>query len=108
MHLARGDSGETLIRSDVKNWLRGLDKKVKLFVSDRPFNILKKRDGAPMSFDNMKEDCAVQIAKAEALIAHTNARFLSRVSYKSEIQWRNAYKKQNLFEQPSVFVTRDG
>ena len=116
MLLLRGDSGDTLTSQSTKTWLeacgakhqRGEKKyaKVKLFVSDRPFNVLKK-DQVPLSFDNITQAQVDCITAAEKELAHTSCRFLSRVSNKTDNMWRTSYASHRLAEQQDFVVVRD-
>ena len=83
-------------------------QQVCLFVADRPFNILTHEEGSPLPFDNMTADMAAGITAAEKAIASNECRFLSRVSFKSEQDWVQAYEKQNLHRQRPLHVVSDG
>ena len=114
MFLCEGDSAVTLKAKATATWVKAAGAKadagkpcgkVKLFVADRPFNVLKK-NGAPLLFDNMLPEEANRIAGAEVALAHPRCRFLSRVSNSTDIIWRVAYKEQNLHQQQDLNVHR--
>ena len=105
--LLRGPAQTVLKSEEARTWLKKTKKRVKLFVADRPFNILTD-GGSPQPFDNMTADDAMAIAAAEKSIAHTKCRYLSRISFKSRQDWVAAYKNQNLHEQTPLHVVRDG
>ena len=71
-------------------------KRVHLFCSDRPFDILTNKNGSARTFDDTTPGMPVVVFEAEKCIGQNNAHYLNRVSHKTAGQWTEGAKKNGL------------
>ena len=98
-----------VMRSEAfKQALSDLDVKFKLCLSDRPFNVMKDRDGTLLDWDRMSATTTQDIAAEEVKCSHASkAVFMSRVSTITLSHWEEAYGKANLIKKPRVITLRE-
>ena len=102
-----GNAREVLTSKEFKLEAKKRGAKFKLCISDRPFNVMKDKEGTLLQWDKLNQEDVKIIAAAEAAVSTQTATFLSRVSQKTQGHWRQAYIGANLHEQPNMYTIRN-